>query len=170
MPYKVVHVATSSIPGTINYTELNELLDDGWEIEDTKDVTFRGVETERYRLRKGAEERGLTARESRDLGPESRGPNDVMGQGGAPVPGVGNEAMSAFAQLLAGQASHLGSSVGHQIPGAQVVSGNSHQLIFGAGVDAFARGLGPESCPYSHGSAEAGSWMAGYRQAASGHD
>jgi len=163
MPYKVIHVGDTDDYQIATYNDLNKLFDDGWEIcGEPTEVSFRGHTVERYRLHKGPAETGLTAQGPRDVASRTAPGGGVLADGGIGMSNPG--AAGQLAQLLAGQASHLGVSQAHNIPGAQVVSGNSHVLLASAGADAAAAGLGAEACPYPEGCDEHALWMDGYRK------
>lgn len=161
MPYKVVHVIdrAAEVPGTIDYDDLADLLDDDWLIEDVQEVPFKGSTVERYRLRKGAEERGVATQQSR--GVATAADPLAMPSGGA---------AQQLAALLAGQASHLGPSAAHQFPGMNVVSGNAHMMIDQDAQDARKAGRGAESCPFEPGTDAHDMWMRHYRSASGPHD
>lgn len=165
MPYKVVHVFSEENAELLNenkscidYDDLSALLDDGWEVEDTKDTEFKGVSCERYRLKKGPEERGLARRQDTGvMSADGHERGDMLPGEAGLMPQAGSVA-AEIARALSGAFHHLGASSAGQL-GVPVVSGNSHMIIGQAAADAVYQGRGEEACPYSDGSLGHRYWM-----------
>lgn len=165
MPYKVVHVLSEEDAELLNenkscidYDDLSELLEDGWEVEDTKDTEFRGVPCERYRLKKGPEERGLARRPERALsGAPDRNDQDLLPGEAGLMPAAGS-ITAEISRALSGAFHHLGASSAAQL-GVPVVSGNSHMIIGQNAADAVYQCRGPEACPYREGDLGHQYWM-----------
>lgn len=164
MPYKVVHVHESGVDGTISYEDLDELLSDGWEIEDTKDVTFRGNEgVERYRPKQGPAETGLTA------GPAAHGGQVAAQEGvgffdGALAPAVGSP-QQQLAVAMGAAMHHLGPSSAHMMPGCRVMRGNARDLIVQHAADSAYMQRGIQANPFDPQSPEGREWLEVYRKA-----
>jgi hypothetical protein len=164
MPYKIVHVHESGADGTICYDDLDALLTEGWEIEDTKDVTFKGVDgVERYRLKQGPAETGLVA------GQHAHGGQVVAQEGGGfferALTPLSGSPQQQLASALGAAMHHLGPSAAHMIPGCRVMSGNARDMIIQHAADSAYMHRGIEANPFDPDSVEGHEWLECYRKA-----
>lgn len=169
MPYKVVHVFSEAKAEFLNenkscvdYDDLSELLEDGWEIEDTQSTAYKGQECERYRLKKGDEERGLTQRQADvSAAPPQRG---VYLPGDAGLMPTSGSMVAQLAQAMGQAFHHLGPSQAGAL-GVPVVSGNSSALISQHAADAVYRLDDEGQCPFKESDIGYDYWMDGFEQA-----
>jgi hypothetical protein len=170
---KVTPAMSESELEFVDDAALNKLLAEGWEtstvMPDRKvSVGSKTVVADRVMLKLAGENRGLALADDQRA-PHRGGMVTVRDDFGRAVQVPADQAM---ANMLAevkqslqrtGEASHLGASQNHNLPGLTIVSGQMVSKALDIGSLAANRGDPVESNPFSPSSEAGQQWLAGYR-------